>query len=166
MSNNFWNSLTVEINQLFEKQEDQTIQKTEEIEETTESYKCHTASESYKFYTACNTGNVELVNTYLENGHDPCEYSNSAIRIACETGCISVVDRLLQDKRINTSNIVNSALYKACKNGHIELVDLLLQYNTQMNLSNKIDYFSKTHYQKSIVDRLQQEIQNREKSNQ
>jgi ankyrin repeat protein len=154
MSNKFWSSLTEEIIQLFEDRE---------IIETTE--KNHERKQTFKFYKACKTGNVELVNSYLENGYDPCEYSNSAIRIANEKGCIAVVDRLLQDKRINTSNIVNTALYRACNYGHIAIVDLLLQ-NKLVNISNEIFDFFKINYHKSIVDRLQQEIQHREKVNQ
>ena len=122
MSNKFWSSLTEEIIQLFEDRE---------IIETTE--KNHERKQTFKFYKACKTGNVELVNSYLENGYDPCEYSNSAIRIANEKGCIAVVDRLLQDKRVDPYTVYT---------------------------------FTKKYCYKSIVDRLQQEIQNRENVNQ
>jgi ankyrin repeat protein len=167
MSNKFWNSLTGEISQLFEKQEDQTIQKTEETEETTESY---------KLYSACKTGNEEMINKYIENENDPCEYNtneydneydfnNSAFIIACKKGFIAVVDRLLQNKWVDPLFNYNTALYRACLYGHIAIVDLLLQ-DKRINPPTKIYDFYIRNYHKSIIDRLQQEIQNREKVNQ
>jgi hypothetical protein len=167
MSNNFWSSLTVEINQLFEKQEDQTIQKTEET------------TESYKLYSACKTGNVEMINKCIENVNDPCEYNTYdydyrkyAFINACEKGFITVVDRLLQNKWGGSLFNYNVALYRACLYNHIAIVDLLLQ-------DKRIDPYSVLKFtkiysyenvvvklQQEIIDRLQQEIQNREKSNQ
>ena len=125
MSTIFWKSLTGEISQLFEEQKIQEIQETEESDN----------EESDNLYRACGTGNVEMVNRCIENGIDPSSYNNAAIRIACEGGYIDmseedyidVINRLLQDKRVDPSAESNSAIKNAIKYGKISVVDLLLQ---------------------------------------
>jgi hypothetical protein len=155
MSTSFWSSLTEKIIQLFEDKELQKIQETEETEEPD------------NLYRACGTGNVEMVNRCIEsieNEEYPDNYINNGLVLACETGYITVVDRLLQNKRVNPSFNYNSAVYEACQHNHILIVDLLLQ-------DKRVDpytvyTFTKKYCYKSIVDRLQQEIQNRENVNQ
>jgi ankyrin repeat protein len=81
--------------------------------------------------------------------------------LACEIGYITVVDRLLQDKRVNPSFNYNSALFEACQHGHIAIVDLLLQ-DKRVD-PNSIYRFKKNNNQTKIINRLQQEIKNRGK---
>jgi ankyrin repeat protein len=110
MSTSFWKSLTAEINQMFDKQNFIEPKKI-----------------NNQFIKACKTGNLEMVNACLASGVDPSANDNSAIRWASFNGHISVVDRLLQDKRVDPSVNDNSSIRMASENGHISVVDRLLQ---------------------------------------
>jgi hypothetical protein len=117
MSKIFWNSLTAEIIKLFSKAE-------EPLEETKSLEK---EKMEDTFYEGCKTGNLEMVNTCIAYGIDPSGYTNVAFRIAVYKGYISVVDRLLQDKRVDPRVNDYSALYSASQEGHLEILDLLFQ---------------------------------------
>ncbi|KAJ3307990.1 hypothetical protein HDV04_002201 [Boothiomyces sp. JEL0838] len=52
--------------------------------------------------------------------------NNYTIRMACVNGYVSVVEKLLGDKRVNPAANGNQALIGAIKNGHDRVVDMLL----------------------------------------
>jgi len=78
-------------------------------------------------------GNVEVVDRLLQYTKkrlmvDPPESKNVALMYAINNGHINVVDRLLQDDRVDPSSHDNIAFRLACNyNGHINVVDRLLQ---------------------------------------
>jgi hypothetical protein len=53
--------------------------------------------------------------------------NNYAVRLAAENGQLAIVDRLLQDKRVDPSADNNYAVRLAAENGHLAVVDRLLQ---------------------------------------
>ena len=79
-----------------------------------------------RFFIACKINNIELVNLLLLFDCDPLT-NNAAIRVAAQNGHIDVVDRLLQDGRVDPSASNNYAIRIASLNCHIAVVDRLLQ---------------------------------------
>jgi hypothetical protein len=118
MSKIFWSSLIISIHQLFDEPESNNPK--QEINKI----------ETQSFYTACQTGNLELVNTYLENGTDPSLEYNLAIRFACfysnnrKNNNLAVIDRLLQDSRVIPAAI--GAVFFSISDTNIELVEFIL----------------------------------------
>lgn len=72
-------------------------------------------------------GDAEIVDELIKRGFDPFVLRNYAIGLASENGHIKVVERLLQDERVNPADNRNEAIELASKNGHIEVVERLLQ---------------------------------------
>jgi hypothetical protein len=62
-----------------------------------------------------------------EEGVDPSDRDNLAIRWAAENGHLEVVKVLLEDKRIDPSARDNYAIRCAAENGHLKVVKLLLK---------------------------------------
>jgi surface antigen len=58
---------------------------------------------------------------------DPSAEGNVAIRRAAENGHLAVVERLLQDERVNPSDGNNLAVRSAAHYGHLEVVERLLE---------------------------------------
>jgi len=132
--------MKVSIHQLFEGKT--------ETETKTETEKITTATLKQEIFNAsCATGNLERVNTYLAEGIDPSVDNNVAISFASCNGRIEIVDRLLQDSRINPNDPSNSALYYASCYGHIAIVDLLLKRLAQSGRINQLtDIFRTLNY--------------------
>ena len=82
-----------------------------------------------RFFIACKINNIELVNLLLLFDCDPLT-NNAAIRVAAQNGHIDVVDRLLQDGRVDPSADDNFAIRIAYAKGHVAVVDRLLQDET------------------------------------
>jgi hypothetical protein len=61
------------------------------------------------------------------NEWDPAEDDNYPIRAASRDGRIAIVNRLLQDERVNPAAHDNEAIIDASRNGHSEVVNRLLQ---------------------------------------
>ncbi len=56
---------------------------------------------------------MDIVNRLLQDTHvNPSALSNLAIRVASEKGYVNVVDRLLQDPRVDLSNLPFVWLYR------------------------------------------------------
>lgn len=72
------------------------------------------------------SGNLQDVQTSLENVTEPIETYNKALVLASELGHDKIVAVLLRDSRVNPVTSDDSALIRACKNGHTEVVALLL----------------------------------------
>ena len=58
---------------------------------------------------------------------DPSDRFNSALRLACENGHLSIVNLLLQNDNVDPSDLNNSAIKAALSNKHLEIVNRLLQ---------------------------------------
>ena len=58
---------------------------------------------------------------------DPGGERNRAIKAASKNGHLGVVNRLLEDFRVDPSAGNNYAIQQASKNGHLEVVERLLQ---------------------------------------
>jgi len=68
--------------------------------------------------------------------------------IACEKGQTEIVKVLLNDQRVDKTNVTNSgstSFYIACQNGHIEVVKLLLLNEKRIYL-NKASYTGETPF--------------------
>ena len=76
---------------------------------------------------ACEEGDVGVVCLCIQAGTDPSANNNAAISTASENGHYGVVDRLLQDPRVNPSALDQFAIRLASENGHYAVVDRLLQ---------------------------------------
>jgi hypothetical protein len=96
----------------------------------------HTVSTAFAW--AAGSGHVEVVNLLLDTpgrGIDPADYHNKAIRNAAENGHLDVVDRLLQDQRVNPNDDDGvpynddeyPAIVLASIRGHVEVVARLLR---------------------------------------
>ena len=72
-------------------------------------------------------GLVDEVKKLIENGIDPSDNNNYAIKWASKNGHLEIVKLLLQDKRVDPSANNNYAIKWASKNGHTEVVKLLLE---------------------------------------
>ena len=63
------------------------------------------ASKSVCIIKTADNGNVELLDILIEIGEDPSTKNNAAIRQASENGHLLVVNRLLEDPRVDPSAI-------------------------------------------------------------
>lgn len=81
------------------------------------------------FRTAVNYNYVELIDYLIKNGVDPCIDDNYAIQQASNYGYLSLVNRLLQDPRVNpgipTKRGDTPIRWASCY-GHINIVNRLL----------------------------------------
>ena len=114
MSNIFWKSFSVLVTVLFEDEK----------------------SKHSVFMSACKNGDVEIVQLILDcTEFDPSEASmyveygdkNGAIRWACCNGHIAVVDRLIQDRRVDPSGDDDGPIKISICQGYTDIVYLLLQ---------------------------------------
>jgi len=119
MSKHFWNSVSMCLNSLFD---DETNTKK-------------------MFYDACESGNVELVDTILLLF----DFMNSVsykIGMLCSSrhGHVAVVDRLIQDNMIEPSALNFSRAFEcAIENDHVEVVYRLLKDDIRINPSQNND---------------------------
>jgi hypothetical protein len=114
MSTSFWKSKTEEISGLFDKAAKAEEPLTEE-------------DKQQQFIEACQLGNIEKVNDYLEKRlqtYDQLPISY-ALYIASKHGQISIVDRLLHDEREDLC--INGILLYTIAENYVEIVDLLLK---------------------------------------
>ena len=79
-----------------------------------------------KFFDAVQNGNVALVDEFIKAGVDPSVNKNFAIRSSSKYGYLGVVNRLLDDPRVNPAADYNYAIRKASKYGYIDVVERLL----------------------------------------
>lgn len=77
------------------------------------------------FREAVDQENVELVDLLIRLGVDPSGESNYAISVAHD--CLPLVERLLQDRRVDPSAYNNHAIRMASLFGHAQVVNRLLQ---------------------------------------
>jgi ankyrin repeat protein len=79
------------------------------------------------FYSACEVGNLGVVKFSVGFGKNPSAGFNYCVRTASEGGFQVLIEYLLNDTRVDASDMQNDALYRASKNGNVEIVRLLLQ---------------------------------------
>jgi ankyrin repeat protein len=87
---------------------------------------------------ACTMKDKQFIDILLQNTSkiDPSSLTK-ILQFACKNNYIDIVDRLLQDERVDMSknkNTEDSALNQACANGCVDVVDRLLQEPT-----NRVD---------------------------
>jgi len=70
---------------------------------------------------------LQIVELLLTLGADPRYKENKAIRRASEYGHLDILNRLLQDERVNPSDDNNYAIRRASSNGYLAVVERLLQ---------------------------------------
>ncbi len=73
------------------------------------------------FIKASEQGLIEIVNELIRRWYDPSTLNNKAIILASYYGYLSVVERLLQDKRVDPSDLDNEAIGLASQNFRREL---------------------------------------------
>lgn len=78
-------------------------------------------------FIACKSGCLEMVQLLLEKGADPTDNYNYAIRWACTNGHTNVVVILLQDGRADPTELDNFAIKRASYWGYVDVVKVLLQ---------------------------------------
>jgi surface antigen len=78
-------------------------------------------------FVASEAGDVVRIDELLRDGVNPSADDNAAIRWAAANGRVTVVQRLLQDKRVDPSAKDNWASFRAAANGHVYVVNCLLR---------------------------------------
>ena len=84
----------------------------------------------YILITAVREGNPRVVDELIRRGCDPSQDDNSVILCACVSRNVEVMNRLLQDPRIQLSTQENRAIEFAADCGHVDIVKRLLQSQT------------------------------------
>jgi hypothetical protein len=81
------------------------------------------------FFEACERGDSGAVNRLLQDFSDldPADEDNYAIRTASQQDHLSVVNRLLQDERVNPADDGNAAIGNASAQGRLSVVNRLLE---------------------------------------
>ena len=72
-------------------------------------------------------GLIDEVKRLLDQGEDPSDDNNWAIRLASRNGHTEIVKVLLQDERVDPSDKDNYAIRMSSNNGYTDIVKLLLQ---------------------------------------
>lgn len=84
--------------------------------------------ENNAFNIACEAGDIEVVEDLLQTGADPTTKNNYALINASTRGHVDIVNRLLQDSRVNFYiDTKNRALISAIINKRLNVVNRLLQ---------------------------------------
>lgn len=79
----------------------------------------------YIFKCCAEYGDADLINIMLDNNRvDPSIYKNYAICMSSYKGYLSIVERLLEDPRVNFGK---KSLRSAIRNGHLPVVNRLLE---------------------------------------
>ena len=111
-------------------------------------------SQNGDIFSACKSGNLELLENLLKHGSsDPNEKDlakNTPLHHACQNGHIEIVKTLLQNEATQP-DLPNehyfTPLHLACQNGHDEIVEEILKHEVDVNALTKDD---KTPYQLSL----------------
>ena len=117
----------------------------------------------YKVAEASKLGDVEVVDELIRRGYDPSVNNNHALIEASNKGDLAVVNRLLQDNRVNSrlnsGTNYDSVIRVASRNGHVLVVDRLLQneHVRPRTLHDKAFIVAIENGQLSVVDRLLQD---------
>ena len=118
------------------------------------------AKDIEQFIHEIRTGNVSNVDELIRGGINPSFYNNYVFRLASENGHLAVVERLLQDARVDPSANDNEAIQMASVKGNLPVVERLLQDarvdpSTAGNRAIKVaSRFGKL----AVVDRLLQDV--------
>ena len=111
------------------------------------------------FIDSCQNGNHELVGLLLEFYAYHNDFIQHAICWVSENSHIAVIDRLLQEGRVDPSANNNHAIRYASARGHIAVVDRLLQegrVDPSANNNSAIRWASRNGHI-AVVDRLLQD---------
>jgi len=81
----------------------------------------------YCIIKASKNGHLNVVERLLQDKRVNPSYGNYAIRYASMYGHLAVVERLLQDKRVDPTAYNNDAIRCACRYGHLAVIERLLQ---------------------------------------
>ena len=90
-------------------------------------------------YTACEKGNVEVVDALLNHGANPHVLTHAEIigpiQIAALNGYVNIIKRLIR-VGISINNCLNrggTLLYYASMLGHIDVIDFLISHGADVN---------------------------------
>ena len=111
-----------------------------------------------KMMYAIVTGDVEVVDELIKRGYDPSKDNNYPIILASYRGKLPIVNRLLEDKRVNPGASGSSAVIRASENDHLPVLNRLLQdkrVDPGANHNQAIIWASRFGYLR-IVNRLLQ----------
>ena len=133
------------------------------IEHKTNRFLRHSIKDN-KIAEASGLGDTEIVDELIKRGFDPTKDYNNAIVIASGHGHLAVVNRLLEDNRVNPGAQDNYAIIYASAAGKLSVANRLLhdervKPNAQANLA--IQWASKNRHI-AVVNRLLQDVRVRE----
>lgn len=101
--------------------------KQQQIKQKTDKFLLDLSSTRHKVYpinVAITLEELDIIDELIKRGYDPSADSNLAIELASRRGYLSVVNRLLQDPRVNPSAL---AIIGALEGGHVEVVKRMLR---------------------------------------
>jgi ankyrin repeat protein len=149
MSKTFWNSVTESIYNIFENSKEKEIKENQtETEEQNE----------LEFLTACQTGNIDMVNICLSKGINK---NNKALMAASRHGHKSIVDLLIHDEENRFTYDATSVGYAidfASTRGHIIVVEILLPFSCKTNNLNHTISWAKIYGHRAIEDLIIQYV--------
>ena len=90
-------------------------------------YKTDLHLQKHPAHNVMKTGDVEIIDELIKRGFYPSDHYNLAIIWASDYNHLNVVNRLLQDSRVNPSDQNNMALIMASGHGYLDIVNRLLQ---------------------------------------
>ena len=76
------------------------------------------------FILASKYGSLDIMKT-LKNA-DPSAQNNRALILACEFGHLDIVDFLIENPKVNLTDVDNMSIILAAENGHVNIVNTLL----------------------------------------
>lgn len=98
-------------------------------------------------------GNLNILNILIEHGINPAAQNNQALIEAVKSGQLHIVQRLLQDARVDVKTNKNQALIEAIRNGDLEMLKLLLSNGITASLTANFDLLTeavKGHHEEII----------------
>ncbi len=108
----------------------------------------------YDFIRAVQSGDLNLVNEFIERGLNPAANDNSPIVHASEFGQLDIVNRLLEDPRVDPTVDHNIAIDNAAGNYHWNVVRRLLdEPRVKRSLTAKEKWIYLTNMSKWHEDR-------------
>ncbi len=89
---------------------------------------------------ACSEGDLRLVNQLIEEGVDPSMENNRCIILAAKHGHLDVIERLVEDERVDPFDQANYAFIEACFEDHLIVVEYLLSIGADPSAQENIGF--------------------------
>ncbi len=86
--------------------------------------------------TAIYSEKLDIIDELIKRGYDPSADNNLPIQVASEQGYLNVIERLLQDPRVNPGDNGNMSIINAIYKGHLNVAKRLLR-DQRINPNNK-----------------------------